>query len=106
MTQDPLPNCGHGVKLTFNYQAESRLVYTSNKAATMPVFAYGRRKAEHLSYRDYDLEILKDQLGWRLGVHPSRPDLPVLARSKFLVTYPRKDDALCAAYTRIDLLLA
>ena len=81
-------------------------MYTSNKAATMPVFAYARRKAEHLNYRDYDLEISKDQLGWRLGVQPSRPDLPVLARSKFLVMYPRKDDALCAAYTRIDLLLA
>jgi hypothetical protein len=72
----------------------------------MPVFAYGRRKAEHLNYRDYDLEISKDQLGWRLGVYPSRPDLPVLGRSKFTVTWPRKDDALWAAYRRIDLLLS
>ena len=72
----------------------------------MPVFAYVRRKAEHLSYRGYDLKISKDQLGWRLGVDPSQSDLPVLARSKFLVTCPRKDDALCAAYTRIDLILA
>jgi hypothetical protein len=72
----------------------------------MLVFAYGRQKAEHLSYRDYNLEISKDQLGWRLGVYPSRSDLPVLARSKFTVTCPRKHDALCAAYKRIDLLLS
>ena len=72
----------------------------------MLVFAYGRQKAEHLVYRDYNLDISKDPLGWRLGVYPSRPDLPVLGHSKFTVTCPRKDDALCAAYRRIDLLLS
>jgi len=72
----------------------------------MLVFAFGRQKTEHLSYRDYNLEISKDQLGWRLGVHPARPDLPALARSKFTVTYPRKSEALYAACRRIDLLLS
>jgi len=82
------------------------LLCTSNKAGSMLVFAYGRQKAEHLVYRDYNLDISKDRLGWRLGVYPSRPDLPVLGHSKFTVTCPRKDDALCAAYRRIDLLLS
>jgi hypothetical protein len=72
----------------------------------MLAFAFGRQKSEHLSYRGYVLEISKDQLGWRLGVHPCRPALPVLARSTFTVASPRKDEALCAAYKRIDLLLS
>lgn len=72
----------------------------------MLVFALGRQKPQQLTYRDYNLEIVKDQLGWRFGVRPARPDLPVLARSKFTITCPRKSDALSAAYSRIDLLLS
>jgi hypothetical protein len=75
---------------------------------TDTVFAFlsASLKGERLSYRGYTLEISKDKLGWRLGVHPSQPDLPFLARCNFTVTYPRKDDALWAAYRRIDLLLS
>lgn len=61
---------------------------------------------ERLSYRGYDLQVSKDPLGWRLGVYPSQPDLPILARSRFTVFFPRKDDALSAVYKRIDLLLS
>ena len=43
----------------------------------MLVFALGRQKPQHLTYKDYNLEIVKDQLAWRFGVHPARPDLPV-----------------------------
>jgi hypothetical protein len=72
------------------------------------VFAFlsASQKGERLSYRGYTLEISKDQLGWRLNVQPRRPDLPILARSNFAVTCPRKNDALSAAYRRIDLLLS
>ena len=63
-------------------------------------------RGEHLTYRGYDLEIAKDPVGWRLGVHPSRPDLPMLANSNFVVPFPRKDDALSAARKRIDLVLS
>ena len=76
------------------------------RADTVFAFPPANQKSELLSYRGYTLEISKDQLGWRLGVHPSRPDLPVLAQCNFTVTYPRKDDALWAAYRRIDLLLS
>ena len=37
-------------------------------------------------------------LGWRLGISPIRPELPILANRKFTVPYPRKDDAsLCGS---------
>lgn len=71
----------------------------------MFAFAFGGRTGQHLTYRGYDLEIAKDPIGWRLGVHPSRPDLPILANSNFTVPFPRKDDALSAARKRTDLLL-
>jgi hypothetical protein len=70
------------------------------------MFALGGRAGEHLTYRGYDLEIAKDPIGWRFGVHPSRPDLPMLANSNFVVPFPRKDDALSAARKRIDLVLS
>lgn len=72
----------------------------------MFAFPFRGRAGEHLTYRGYDLEIAKDAVGWRLGVHPSRPELPTLGRSDFTVFCPRKDDALSAARKRIDLLLS
>jgi hypothetical protein len=78
----------------------------SDKADIMLSFGFGSRAGERLTYRGYDLEIAKDPVGWRLGVYPSRPELPILARSNFTVPSPRKDDALSAARERIDLLLS
>jgi hypothetical protein len=34
---------------------------------------------------EYALEISKDLLGWRVGIHPSRPDLPILSTCSFTV---------------------
>ena len=45
------------------------------------------------------MEVSKDPVGWRLGVYPSRPDLPILAKSSFTVPFPRKDDAHAARRT-------
>jgi hypothetical protein len=72
----------------------------------MLTFALISRTGERLTYRGYDMEVSKDPVGWRLGVYPSRPDLPILAKSSFTVPFPRKDDALSAARKRIDLLLS
>jgi len=72
----------------------------------MLAFVLGSRSGERLSYRGYDLEISKDPLGWRLGIHPSRPDLPILATSNFTVPCPNKDDALSAGCRRIDIILS
>ena len=72
----------------------------------MLAFAFSRPKGERLAYRGYALEICKDRVGWRLGVHPGRPDLPILARSNFTVPVPNKNEALSAARKRIDILLS
>ena len=71
----------------------------------MWAFGFGSPKGERLTYRGYILEICKHPVGWRLGVSPIRPELPILANHNFTVPCPRKDDALCAARKRIDLLL-
>jgi hypothetical protein len=75
-------------------------------AGTMFAFGVGKRKGERLTYRGYGLEIYKDPVGWRLGIYPRRPELPIFARSDFTVSSPRKDDALSAARQRIDLMLS
>jgi hypothetical protein len=72
----------------------------------MWAFGSSSPKRERLTYRGYALKIYKHPIGWRLGVFPIRPDLPILANRKFTVPYPRKDDALSAARKRIDLLLS
>jgi hypothetical protein len=58
------------------------------------------------SYRGYSLEISKCLPGWRLRIHPTRPELPTLARHTFTVASPRKHEAFTAAHRRIDLLLS
>jgi hypothetical protein len=71
----------------------------------MWAFGVGSPKGERLTYRGYELEICKHPIGWRLGISPIRPELPILANRSFTVPYPRKDDALSAARKRIDLVL-
>ena len=75
------------------------------RAGTVWAFGFGSPKGERLTYRGYALEICKHPVGWRLGISPIRPGLPILANHNFTVPYPRKDDALSAARKRIDLLL-
>ena len=72
----------------------------------MWAFGSGNPKEERVTYRGYALEICKHPIGWRLGISPIRPGLPILANHNFTVPYPRKDDALSAARKRIDILLA
>ena len=66
----------------------------------MWAFGSGSPKGERLTYRGYALEICKHPVGWRLGISPIRPGLPLLAHRNFTVPYPRKDDALTAARKR------
>ena len=72
----------------------------------MWAFGFVSPKGERLIYRGYALEICKHPIGWRLGISPIQPELPILANRNFTVPYPRKDDALTAARKRIDILLA
>ena len=75
------------------------------RAGTMWSFGFGSPNEKRLTYRGYALEIFKHPIGWRLGISPIRPELPILANRSFTVPYPRKDDALAAARKRIDLIL-
>ena len=72
------------------------------QAGTMWAFGFGSPKGERLTYRGYALEIYKHPIGWRLGISPIQPGLPILANRNFTVPYPRKDDALFAACKRIE----
>jgi hypothetical protein len=72
----------------------------------MLAFEFGSQTGERFTYRGYALEISKEPTGWRLGIYPSRPELPILARCNFTVACPRKNDALSAARRRIDLILS
>ena len=45
----------------------------------MLAFGFGRQTDERFTYRGYALEISKDPTGWRLGIYPSRPELPILS---------------------------
>jgi hypothetical protein len=72
----------------------------------MLAFGFGRQTDERFTYRGYALEISKDPTGWRLGIYPSRPELPILSKCSFTVPYPRKNDVLPAARRRIDLILS
>ena len=45
----------------------------------MWAFGFGSPKGERLTYRGYILEICKHPVGWRLGISPIRPELPILA---------------------------
>jgi hypothetical protein len=82
------------------------LAQARNWVGIMLAFGYGSQTGERFAYRGYALEISRDPMGWRLGIYPSRPELPILARCNFTVPCPRKDDALSAARRRIDLLLS
>jgi hypothetical protein len=72
----------------------------------MWAFGFGSPKGERITYRGYELEICKHPIGWRLGISPIRPELPILGSRNFTVPSLRKDDALNAARKRIDLLLS
>ena len=56
-----------------------------------------------LTYRDYDLELTRAPSGWLVGVHPRRPDLPILSRSDFCAG--DKESAVTQAKKRIDWTL-
>ena len=56
-----------------------------------------------LTYRDYDLELTCAPSGWLVGLHPRRPDLPILSRSDFCAR--DEETAVTQAKKRIDWTL-
>jgi hypothetical protein len=56
-----------------------------------------------LTYRDYDLELTRASSGWLVGLHPRRPDLPILSRCDFCAR--DQESAVAQAKKRIDWTL-
>ena len=55
---------------------------------------------ELLLYRGYALEVRRETVGWRVAVHPKRPELPILRYSELNAC--ERDSALEEAKGRID----
>lgn len=53
-----------------------------------------------LAYRGYDLEVAHARSIWRVGIHPRRPELPILRRCE--VFGPNQDAAIAEAKRRVD----
>jgi hypothetical protein len=53
-----------------------------------------------LVYRGYHLELKRALVGWRVGIHPRRADLPILSRCDVFAADP--DEAVMLAKGRID----
>jgi len=61
---------------------------------------------QRFTYRGYMLELINEPAGWQVGIHPMRPDLPILARRQFAVDAGSKDEVLSVGCRRIDGLLS
>jgi hypothetical protein len=57
-------------------------------------------------YRNYALIASRQNLKWRVEVHPMSPELPILSKPTLSVRAAMKDEVLQAARERIDRLLA
>lgn len=53
-----------------------------------------------LVYRGYDLEVTRAHSGWRVGIYPRTPDLPILRRCEVFARDP--DEAVMVAKGRVD----
>jgi hypothetical protein len=53
-----------------------------------------------LVYRGYDLEVTRAPSGWRVGIYPRTPDLPILARCEIFAS--DQDEAVVVAKGRVD----
>jgi hypothetical protein len=60
---------------------------------------------EKSRYRGYQIETRREWSNWCASVHPTRPDLPILARSTLSTLSSHKEDALAEAKQKIDDLL-
>ena len=56
-----------------------------------------------LGYRGYDLDVERHVSLWVIGVHPRRPELPILRRCQ--VQSYNQEEAILEAQRRVDALL-
>jgi hypothetical protein len=53
-----------------------------------------------LLYRGYQLEVRRAPSGWRIGIYPRTPDLPILSRCEIIAA--DQYEALAKAKHRVD----
>ena len=58
--------------------------------------------SDRSQYRGYEIRLRQEWSNWCASVHPSRPDLPILAQSPLLTLSLSREDALAAAKRNID----
>jgi hypothetical protein len=63
-------------------------------------------KRQRFTYRGYMVEVINEPAGWQVGIHPMRPDLPILTNRQFAVEAGSKDEVLSVGCRRIDGLLS
>ena len=66
------------------------------------LYAEQRRQVlqSKLFYRGYDLEVRRAPSGWRVGIYPRTPDLPILSRCEVLAL--DQHEAVVMAKDRVD----
>ena len=66
------------------------------------LYAEQRRQVlqSKLFYRGYDLEVRRAPSGWRVGIYPRTPDLPILSRCE--VAALDQHEAVVMAKDRVD----
>jgi hypothetical protein len=60
---------------------------------------------EHSRYRGYKIRPQRQWSSWCVDIYPTRPDLPLLARSILDTLAPRKNEAIEEAKETIDRAL-
>jgi hypothetical protein len=57
-------------------------------------------------YRGYEIVLRRQWASWCASIHPTRTDLPLVARSALRTLAPRKEGAVAEAKLKIDRVLA
>jgi hypothetical protein len=55
---------------------------------------------DRLVYRGYRLEVRRSSSGWRVGIYPRNPDLPILSRCQVVAL--DQHEAVATAKHRVD----
>ena len=56
-----------------------------------------------LGYRGYDLDVVRDVSLWQVGIHPRKPELPIMHRCE--VRSHNQEEAVLEAKRRVDAIL-
>jgi hypothetical protein len=56
-----------------------------------------------VGYRGYDLDVVRDVSLWQVGIHPRKPELPIIHRCE--VRSHNQEEAVLEAKRRVDAIL-